>query len=67
MPYFFGLHVSLPSAAVCVIDGDGRTVLERSVSCEIGDISGCLSDLSASEFRIGFEVGVMSWPLFFGL
>ncbi|GAA3865256.1 hypothetical protein GCM10022404_14440 [Celeribacter arenosi] len=34
MDYFVGLDVSLRSAAVCVIDGEGRTVLERS-SCRM--------------------------------
>ncbi|MCA0927094.1 IS110 family RNA-guided transposase [Ruegeria profundi] len=67
MDYFVGLDVSLRSAAVCVIDGDGRTVLERTVACEIDDISECLADLPACNLRIGFEAGAMSQYLFFGL
>lgn len=67
MDYFVGLDVSLRSVAVCVIDGDGRTVFERSVACEIDAISGCLSDLPANGLRIGFEAGAMSQHLFFGL
>ncbi len=67
MDYFVGLDVSLRSVAVCVIDEDGRTVLERTVACEIDDISGCLANLTASELRIGFEAGAMSQHLFFGL
>ncbi len=67
MDYFVGLDVSLRSVAVCVIDGDGRTVLERSVACEIEDISGCLSGLPVSDLRIGFEAEAMSQHLFFGL
>ena len=35
MDYFVGLDVSLRSVAVCVIDVDGQTVLERSVACEV--------------------------------
>ena len=62
MDYFVGLDVSLRSVAVCVIDGDGRTVLERSVACEIDDISGCLASLTTSELQIGFEAGAMSQP-----
>ena len=67
MEYFVGLDVSLRSVSVCVIDADGRTVLERAVSCEIDDISGCLADFAARDLRIGFEAGAMSQHLFFGL
>ena len=67
MDCFVGLDVSLRSAAVCVIDGDGRSVLERSVACEIDDIIGCLADFAARDLRIGFEAGAMSQLLFFGL
>jgi len=38
MNYFVGLDVSLRTAAVCVIDAEGRAVFERSVACEIEDI-----------------------------
>ena len=67
MDYFVGLDVSLRSVAICVIDRDGRTVLERPVACEIDDISRCLAGSPASELRIGFEAGAMSQHLFFGL
>lgn len=67
MDYFVGLDVSLRSIAVCVIDADGRVVLERSVACEIDDIVRCLLGLAASDLQIGFEAGAMSQHLFFGL
>ena len=67
MDYYVGLDVSLRSVAVCVIDGDGRTVFERSIACEVDALSGCLSGLRASDLRIGFEAGAMSQYLFFGL
>ena len=67
MDCFVGLDVSLRPAAVCVIDGDGRTVPERRVACEIDDISGCLADLPACDLRIGFEAGAMSQHLCIGL
>ena len=38
MSYYAGLDVSLRSVAICVIDGDGEIVLERSVPFEIGDM-----------------------------
>ena len=40
MDYYAGLDVSLRSVAICVIDGDGGTALERTVACEIEDITG---------------------------
>ena len=64
MDYYVGLDVSLRSVAVCVIDSDGKAVLERSVPCEIEDISQCLLSLRATELRIGFEAGAMSQFLF---
>ena len=67
MYYYVGLDASLWSVAVCVIDGYGRTVLERSVACEIEEMIGCLANLPAGDLRIGFEAGAMSQHLFFGL
>lgn len=67
MEYYAGLDVSLRSVALCVIDGKGKTVLERSVACEIEDIAGCLHWLGKPIARIGFEAGAMSQHLFFGL
>ena len=67
MDYYVGLDVPLRSVAVCVLDADGGAILERSVACEIDDISGCLSGFAAFDLRIGFEAGAMSQHLFFGL
>ncbi|UWQ78664.1 IS110 family transposase [Leisingera sp. S132] len=67
MKYCVGLDVSLRSVAVCVIDSEGGTVLERAVACEIDDITGCLLNFAAPDLRIGFEAGAMSQHLFFGL
>ena len=67
MDYYVGLDVSLRSVAVCVIDSDGKAVLEGSVPCEIEDISQCLLSLRATELRIGFEAGAMNQFLFCSL
>lgn len=67
MEYYAGLDVSLRSVALCVIDGKGKTVLERSVPCEIKDIAACLHWLDKPITQIGFEAGAMSQHLFFGL
>ncbi len=67
MDYYVGLDVSLRSVAVYVIEGDGRALLERSIACEIEDITRCLAHLSAFDLRNDFEAGAMSQHLFCGL
>lgn len=42
MSYFAGLDVSLRSVSICVIDGDGKIALERTVPFEIEDVIACL-------------------------
>lgn len=66
MSYFVGLDVSLRSVSVCVIDGDGKIVRERTVDFEIEAVIACLRDAGPVE-RVGFEAGVMSQHLFHGL
>ena len=44
-----------------------RTVLERSVHCEIDDIVHCLFGFPVPGFRVGFDAGAMSQHLSFGL
>ena len=67
MGYYVGLDVSLRSVAVRIIDAVGGAVLERSVACEIEDITQCFAVFDAPDLRIGFEAGAMSQHLFFGL
>ena len=67
MDYYVGLDVSLRSVAVCVIAAGGRTVLERSVHCEIDDIVHCLFGFPVPGFRVGFDAGAMSQHRLFGL
>ena len=67
MGYFAGLDVSLRSCALCIIDSNGKTLLERELFCEIKDIAECLSGFSHPIERIGFEAGTMSQHLFHGL
>lgn len=62
-----GLDVSLRSAAVCVIDAEGKHIFERSVACEIEDILTCLREVPAGQYRVGFESGAMSQHLYYGL
>ena len=67
MSYFVGLDVSLRSVAVCVIDEDGQIVLEQSVDCEAEAINFCLRKFKDQITKVGFEAGVMSQTLFYGL
>ncbi len=43
MGYFVGLDVALRSLALCVIDSDGKIVLERALDCEVEAIHECLA------------------------
>jgi transposase len=67
MGYFVGLDVSLRSVSVCVVDSDGAIELERSVPCEVADVATCLKGFGRRIERVGFEAGVMSQQLFYGL
>jgi hypothetical protein len=49
------------------VDGDGKAILERSVPCEIEDVTECLLAFRTTELRTGFEAEAMSQFLFFGL
>ena len=67
MECYAGLDVSLRSVAICAVDGDGNVVLERTVGCEVDEITDVLRRLSTSVKLIGFEAGAMSQHLFSGL
>jgi len=67
MEYFAGLDVSLRSCALCIVDTNGKVILERELACEVDDISECLSQFQYPIERVGFEAGTMSQHLFFWL
>ena len=67
MKYYAGLDVSLRSCAVCIVDTNGKVVLERELACEVSDISDWLRTFAYPIERVGFEAGTMSQHLFFGL
>ena len=67
MSYFAGLDVSLRSVSICVIDGDGKIALERTVPFEIEDVIACLRSVDGTIEQVGFEAGVMSQHLYHGL
>ena len=67
MSYFVGLDVLLRSVSVCIIDQEGLIVLEQSVDCEAETINICLHSFKDQITKVGFEAGVMSQTLFYGL
>ena len=67
MSYFVGLDVSLRAVSVCIIDQEGLIVLEQSVDCEAETINICLHSFKDQITKVGFEAGVMSQTLFYGL
>ncbi len=68
MPMLYaGLDVSLELTSICVVDADGRIVLETKVASEPDAISRRLLDLPGSFERVGLEAGPLSQWLYFGL
>jgi len=67
MSYFAGLDVSLRSVAVCVINENGKIIIERTVPFEIEDLLTCLQSVDGSIEQVGIEAGVMSQHLYQGL
>jgi transposase len=67
MSCYVGLDVALRSLALCVIDGDGRIVLERALDCDVSQVADCIQALDRPIRMIGFEAGTMSQHLYHGL
>ena len=67
MSYFAGLDVSLRSISICVVDSDGRIVSEQSIPFEIDEVVAFLNSVGGLISAVGFEAGVMSQHLFYGL
>ncbi len=68
MPMLYaGLDVSLELTSICVVDADGRIVLETKVASEPDAISRRLLELPGSFARVGLEAGPLSQWLYFGL
>jgi transposase len=67
MSYFVGLDVALRSLALCVVDGGGKVVLEKTMPCEVNDIVDCLRKFGKPIEMVGLEAGTMSQHLYHGL
>jgi transposase len=67
MTFYAALDVSLRTVAICIVDQDGAIRLERSVRCELPDILRVLGDFGEPLAKVGFEAGVMTQHLTYGL
>lgn len=67
MTLYAGLDISVRSVAICIVDHDGVIRLERSVPSEVRDIVRCLAEFGEAIGKIGFEAGVLSQHLTYGL
>ena len=67
MNYYVGLDVSLEQTAVCVLDEEGRIIMERSVASHADDIGDSLAGLAGTIKRVGFEAGPLAPWLYSGL
>ena len=64
---YAGLDVSLELTSICVVDEEGRMVLEAKVASEPEAIARELSGAEGDYARVGLEAGPLSQWLFFGL
>jgi transposase len=64
---YAGLDVALESTSVCVVDGEGRPVLETKVASDPEAIAIALKRCDGEFQRVGFEAGPLSQWLYFGL
>jgi len=67
MEYFVGLDVSLEATAVCVVDGEGKTIRESMVGTDPDALAGFLTALNLPLKRIGLEAGSMTHWLYHSL
>lgn len=64
---YAGLDVSLEMTSICVVDADGRIVLETKVASDPEALTCCLGALPGCFERVGLEAGPLSQWLYFGL
>ena len=62
MRCFAGLHVSLHSTAVCIIDRKGEVVLEGTCASDPDALAAFLKDTGHGFSRVGVEASSMTEP-----
>jgi transposase len=61
MEYFAGLDVAMEETAICVIDREGKVVLEIKVTTDPDAIVKVLKPYAAKLRRVGHEACVEAW------
>ena len=64
---FAGLDVSLETTSICVVDADGRMIIEAKAASDPADICDVLTEIDGAFERVGFEAGPLSQWLYNGL
>lgn len=67
MTYYTGLDVSLRSVSICIVDEQGEIRHEAKVAAEVDQVTSCLRGFGEEVKRVGFEAGVLTQYLFYGL
>ena len=67
MEYFAGLDVSLEETSICIVDSEGRIVVEKRVASQPAAIAAALSSAALTLKRVGLEAGPLSPWLHAGL
>ena len=58
MPHFAGLDVGLHKTALCIVDGDSKVLLERSLASGIDDVVTALRAFGKEIGSVGLEVWI---------
>lgn len=64
---YVGLNVSLEMTSICVVDAEGRMILETKAVSDPVDIGEVLAGIDGTFERVGFEAGPLSQWLYNGL
>jgi len=67
MTYYAALDVSLRSVNVCIVNDAGEIKFEAKVVSEVEDIVTCLRAFKGEISQVGFEAGVLTQYLTYGL
>ena len=67
MSLYAGLDISVKTTAICVVEGNGRVLLEATVDSSPDAIAGRLQELDQPLDRIGLEAGPLSQWIYAGL
>jgi hypothetical protein len=67
MSLFAGLDISVKTTAICVLDANGRVLLETMVDSAPEAIAGRLHEFGQPFERIGLEAGPLSQWIYAGL